>query len=124
MRHPPAATPRRSLAPCLHGDRPVGIFVGRLLTDSRAFISTDWSDMRDSQPDRDTVAHGGVSARGNGKAFGLPTDPLDRGHLLRRSSRFPFPRILVNSDPIRLRRERRVSASFSGIPPLSRNDHA
>lgn len=79
--------------------------------------------MRDSSSDRPTVAPGVVSASGNGRAAG-PTDPLDRGHLLRRGTRFPFPRILTDAEMIRLRRTRRVSASFSAIPPLSRGDHA
>lgn len=75
--------------------------------------------MRDSPSDRPTVARGVLGASGNGRAF-EPTDPLDRGHLLRRGGRFPFPRILADSELIRLRRERRVSASFSAIRPLSR----
>lgn len=75
--------------------------------------------MRESPSDRPTVARGVVGASGNGRAFG-PTDPLDRGYLLRRGSRFPFPGILTDSELVRLRRERRVSASFTAIRPLSR----
>lgn len=78
--------------------------------------------MRDSQVDRHGVAGGIGNASGNGRTFG-PTAPLDRGHLLRRGNRFPFPRILVHSETVRLRRERRVSGSFSGVAPLSRSNH-
>ena len=78
--------------------------------------------MRDSQPDRPTVAS---SANGAGRRSVLgPLRESDRSHLLRRSSRFPFPQLLEEAELVRIRRERRVSASFSGIPPLSRNGRA
>lgn len=59
-------------------------------------------------------------AGGNGIQFG-PSEPLDRSYLLRRETRFPFRGITDHEEAIRLRRTRRVSASFSAIPPLARN---
>jgi hypothetical protein len=57
----------------------------------------------------------------NGGPRNESVDPVDRSELLRRpSQRFPF---LVGEDAldgIRLRRERRVFGSFSGIPRLAR----
>lgn len=76
--------------------------------------------MRDSESVRTTVARGAVESPGNGRASG-PSDPLDRSYLLRRDSRFPFPQLFLDAETVRLRRARRVSASFSAIPPLSRN---
>jgi hypothetical protein len=46
---------------------------------------------------------------------------LDRSYLLRRERRYPFPGLLPEPDSIRFRRSRRVSGSFRGIAPLSRN---
>lgn len=75
--------------------------------------------MRDSSSDQRTVSRGDMTLRSNGRASGV-SQPLDRSYLLRRASRFPFPKLVVAPDPIRLRRARRVSASFTRIPPLSR----
>lgn len=75
--------------------------------------------MRESQSARHALARGGTVPWSNGRMIG-PTDPLDRSYLLRRGSRFPFPHMLVEPEPIRLRRERRVFAAFTRIPPLSR----
>lgn len=49
-----------------------------------------------------------------------PLDLVDRSALLRRNQRFPF--VLEDGvlEGIRLRRERRVFGSFSGIPRLAR----
>lgn len=60
-------------------------------------------------------AHG--AARNGGAA-----SPLDRSHLLRKASKYPFPMPATDQELVRLRRSRRVSASFSGIPPLARTD--
>lgn len=76
--------------------------------------------MRDSQPDPKAVVGSPKELRGNGRVS-APLDPLDRSHILRRPNRFPFPRLLLADEHAGLRRERRVSAPFSGIPPLSRN---
>lgn len=51
---------------------------------------------------------------------GLPVHPVDRSHLLRRSSAFPFPMPMSNG-LVRIRRERRVCESFSAIRPLARD---
>lgn len=49
--------------------------------------------------------------------------PLDRSHLLRRSAKYPFQNGHGDEDMIRIRRSRRrVSASFSAIPPLARRE--
>jgi hypothetical protein len=45
--------------------------------------------------------------------------PIDRSRMLRRPQRTTFH--LNGSDGLRLRRQRRVCASFSGIPDLARN---
>lgn len=48
--------------------------------------------------------------------------PADRSYLLRRSPRLSFPHGYVPEGwRIRLRRERRVNASFSGIRSLARD---
>lgn len=50
---------------------------------------------------------------------GIPLDPVDRSHLLKRSSEFPFP-LPHSNGLVRIRRERRVCESFSGIRALAR----
>lgn len=75
--------------------------------------------MRDPQIEHPFDPPGAVRAGGSGIGEG-PADPRDRSYLLRRETRFPFP--TLNSDAeVRLRRSRRVFASFSAIRPLSRN---
>lgn len=60
----------------------------------------------------------GVRAGSNGRP-GEPLRPVDRSHLLRR--RAPFPFVLPGeAGVVRIRRERRVSGSFSGIRSLAR----
>lgn len=49
----------------------------------------------------------------------LAEGPTDRSRMLRRPQRTTFD--LNGSDGLRLRRQRRVCASFSGIPELARN---
>lgn len=51
---------------------------------------------------------------------GIPMDPVNRGHLLRRSKEFPFP-LPMSNGLVRIRRERRVCESFSGIRALARD---
>lgn len=46
--------------------------------------------------------------------------PDDRSHMLRRSIRSPLA-AADDQGAIRIRRERRVNGSFSGIPALARN---
>lgn len=76
---------------------------------------------RPPQPDR--IAMAGDAARGVITGLeGGREDTLDRSYLLRRGCRFPFPRLLEEPEGFRLRRGRRVSASFSGIRPLARRD--
>ena len=76
--------------------------------------------MRESESIRHTGSPGAVGVGGNGHSNGA-THPLDRSYLLRRVTRFPFPQLQAEDDAIRIRRDRRVNASFSGIPPLTRN---
>ena len=47
-------------------------------------------------------------------------DAVDRSHLLRRSTKFPFRVPMENHRLVRIRRQRRVFAPFRGIPPLAR----
>lgn len=61
------------------------------------------------------------SARTEDGRGGIPLQPLDRSHLLRRASQFPFP-MPLNNGRVRIRRERRVCESFSGIRSLARNE--
>ena len=61
-----------------------------------------------------------AAARDNGRG-GLPFDPVDRSHLLRRSTEFPFP-MPDRNGLVRIRRERRVCESFSGIRGLARRN--
>ena len=49
--------------------------------------------------------------------------PVDRSHMLRRSSEFPFPMPQRNG-LVRIRRERRVCESFSGIRGLARRNRS
>ncbi|NIP79263.1 MAG: hypothetical protein GWM90_08650 [Gemmatimonadetes bacterium] len=44
---------------------------------------------------------------------------MDRSHLLKRSNPFPFP-LPHDNGLVRIRRERRVCESFSGIRTLAR----
>ena len=62
----------------------------------------------------------GARAGSNGRS-GIPHRPVDRSHLLRRPTRFPFP-LSDGNGVVRIRRERRVFGSFSGIPSLSRRE--
>lgn len=50
---------------------------------------------------------------------GIPLDPVDRSHLLKRSNTFPFS-LPHSNGVVRIRRERRVCESFSGIRSLAR----
>lgn len=84
---------------------------------------------RDTQPERDRSPFDVVRARAD-RVLGPPTgrplndppiEPLDRSYLLRRGREFPFPDLLGDPTLIRLRRERRVSASFRAIRPLTRD---
>ncbi|MGK7311215.1 MAG: hypothetical protein ACN0LA_03165 [Candidatus Longimicrobiales bacterium M2_2A_002] len=60
----------------------------------------------------------GKRAGGNGRS-GIPLEPVDRSHLLKRSNPFPFP-LPHSNGLVRIRRERRVCESFSGIRSLAR----
>ncbi len=64
----------------------------------------------------------GVNLRAgtNGRP-GIPLQPVDRSHLLRRASRFPFS-LPYQNGVVRIRRERRVCESFSGIRSLARGE--
>jgi hypothetical protein len=63
---------------------------------------------------------GRLPVPGTSPAAGAPAHgPTDRGRMLRRPQRTTFH--LNGSDGPRLRRQRRVCASFSGIPDLARN---
>lgn len=66
--------------------------------------------------DRGSTA-GHASANGHGAA-----DRRERHHPLRRSARPSFDLHLDNG--VRLRRQRRVSDAFTGIPELARNGDA
>jgi hypothetical protein len=74
--------------------------------------------MEDSQPAPDPALAGVSGAGGNGRR-GEPVQPMNRSALLRRTSRFPFE-MNPGTNGIRIRRERRVSDSFSGIASLAR----
>lgn len=75
------------------------------------------------RPQSDRIATAGDAVRGviDGLESGRE-NTLDRSYLLRRDCRFPFPRLLGDPESFRLRRGRRVSASFSAIRPLARRD--
>lgn len=60
-------------------------------------------------------AGGGAGTSGDGLQL------QDRSHLLRRTPRSTFFGEDEFEDGIRIRRARRVNASFSEIPPLARN---
>ena len=66
-------------------------------------------------------APSGRDGSGNGRPS-AELRPVDRSHLLRRHTRYPFQVEDEEVEAIRLRRERRVSAPFSAIPPLARRD--
>jgi hypothetical protein len=51
---------------------------------------------------------------------GVPVQPVNRSHLLRRPTRFPFT-LPYQNGVVRIRRERRVFESFVGIPSLARD---
>lgn len=74
--------------------------------------------MQDEQAAPDTRAGRGS---GNGGP-GIPVRPVDRSHLLRKTNRFPFP-VARENDLVRIRRQRRVCESFSGIRSLSRREN-
>lgn len=76
--------------------------------------------MRDPQPDRPTRSPGAVRP-GDGPRASVPVEPLNRSYLLRRDAAFPFPRLEEDPALVRLRRSRRVCASFRAIPGLARN---
>lgn len=63
----------------------------------------------------------GVSSGGRNAPDGTPVYPTDRSHLLRRSRPFPF-QVPQENGRVRIRRERRVFASFRGIPSLARGN--
>ena len=65
----------------------------------------------------------GPSNGRNGRS-GVPLRPVDRSHLLRRASEFPFPLPLSSNGTVRIRRERRVCDGFSGMRPLARSTRA
>ena len=73
------------------------------------------------QESRSRPRSGRGAANGGGSVVGVPVDPVDRSDLLRRVTAFPFP-LSENhhQEGIRLRRERRVCDSFSGIRRLAR----
>jgi hypothetical protein len=73
------------------------------------------SDVRPPEPSRRRLPVSGIDGRPHADG-GAPTD---RSRLLRRSGRTTFQ--LNGSHGPRLRRQRRVCASFSGIPDLARN---
>ncbi len=73
---------------------------------------------RNSAPRFGASAAASDSGRG-----GLPFDPVDRSHLLRRPTEFPFPMPNRNG-VVRIRRERRVFESFSGIRNLARRNRS
>lgn len=87
--------------------------------------------MEDSQSASDPALVGAQRPGGNGRAASIPrslngnagaASPLrspNRSELLRRGCRFPF-NLRAPRNGIRIRRERRVSDSFSGIPSLAR----
>lgn len=76
--------------------------------------------MEESQPARIAAGIAAARAAVEGGVYGIKTAD-DRGYLLRRESRFPFPQMRNSTGDINLRRARRVSAPFSGIRPLARS---
>ncbi|NIR78942.1 MAG: hypothetical protein GWO00_11370 [Gemmatimonadetes bacterium] len=75
--------------------------------------------MEDTQPALGTERQTPLRSGGNGR----PRKTLrlrNRSSMLRRSCRFPFEMGPTLPNGIRIRRERRVSDSFSGIPSLAR----
>lgn len=80
-----------------------------------------------SQPS--LVSENGAGPRGQPTEAAVPARPLsvtrvraeDRSHLLRRTPRSTLFDHDGQEDGIRLRRQRRVNASFSGIPALARD---
>ncbi len=76
--------------------------------------------MKRSQSERMAAGIAAARAAVEGGVYGLET-AADRGYLLRRESRFPFPGVRDRTGGIELRRTRRVSAPFSGIRPLARS---
>lgn len=76
--------------------------------------------MNRSQSERLAAGIAAARAAVQGGVYGLER-AADRGYLLRRESRFPFPRMRDRQGGMELRRTRRVSAPFSGIRPLARN---
>lgn len=72
--------------------------------------------------DRQAVHATGVgSPAGSHGRGGIPLQPVDRSHLLRRPTEFPFPMPYSNGK-LRIRRERRVGGAFTGIRSLARTD--
>lgn len=67
-----------------------------------------------SAPVNGAAAASKASGRG-----GIPVQPLDRSHLLRRPKEFPF-QLPYENGVVRIRRERRVFESFSAIRALAR----
>jgi hypothetical protein len=83
--------------------------------------------MQESQPDRMAAGIAAARAEVEGGVYGREEsdggEASDgRPYLLRRELRFPFPQLRDDTGAIRLRRKRRVSASFSAIRPLARCD--
>ena len=60
-------------------------------------------------------------SNGRNRRSGIPLRPVDRSHLLRRGSEFPFPLPHSSNGMVRIRRERRVCDAFSGMRPLARS---
>lgn len=77
--------------------------------------------MQKSQSNRIAAGIAAARAEVEGGVYGVETAD-DRGYLLRRECRFPFPQLRDQTGGIDLRRTRRVSAPFSGIRPLARDD--
>lgn len=74
------------------------------------------------EPDTGQETGASAAASGNGRGA-VPLQLVDRSHLLRRSTDYPFPMPHRNG-LVRIRRERRVFESFSKIRGLARSKKA
>ncbi len=61
-----------------------------------------------------------VGSRAGASGGPVPVQPVNRSHLLRQPTRFPFT-LPYQNGVVRIRRERRVFESFVAIPSLTRD---